>query len=105
MGILAIAGLSGILAEFLARETVFLLGLIIPAISVVGVLFVEEGAVERRPLDWRIVGGGFVFAAGVLGLATTGFPYAQEAIFVLSMVVITVMLAIVTSDIDPKTRR
>ncbi len=105
LGILAVAGLSGILAHFLTRETVFLLGLVIPAISVAGVLFIQDEAVQRRPLDWRIVGGGFVFAAGVLGLATTGFPYSQEAIFVLSMVVITVMLAIVTSDVDPKTRR
>ena len=32
-GILAVAGLSGWLARFLGRETVFLLSLIVPAIS------------------------------------------------------------------------
>ena len=105
LGIFAVAGLSGLLAQFLARETVFLLGLIIPAFSLAGVLFIEEDAVERRALDWRIVGGGFLFAAGVLALAMTGVPYSQEAIFVLSMAVITVMLAIVTADVDATTRR
>jgi MFS family permease len=105
VGILAVAGLSGVLAQFLSRETVFLLGLIIPAISVAGVLFIREEAVQRRPLDWRIVGGGFVFATCVLVLAVSGFNYSQEAIFVVSMIVIVIMLAIVTSDVDPKTRR
>src|SRR6185295_7695560 len=37
-GILAVAGLSGWLAGFLDRQTVFLLGLIVPAVSVIGVL-------------------------------------------------------------------
>ena len=36
IGILAVAGLSGWLAQFLARDTVFLLGLIIPALSILG---------------------------------------------------------------------
>ena len=45
-GILAVAGLSGWLAGFLIAETVFLLGLIIPAISVL-----------RRAADPRREGG------------------------------------------------
>src|SRR5690606_15034910 len=49
LGILAVAGLSGLLAQFFARETVFLLGLIIPAVSITGVLFIDEQAVQRRP--------------------------------------------------------
>jgi hypothetical protein len=105
LGILAVAGLSGLLAQFLPRETVFLLGLVVPAISIVGVLFVDETAVQRRPLDWKIVCGGLVFGAGVLGLATAGFTYSQEIIFVFSIATITIMLAVVTRDIDPKARR
>jgi hypothetical protein len=62
-GILAVAGLSGWLASFLPRETVFLLGLTIPAISVTGVLLIRSETTERRPLDWRILGGGLAFAA------------------------------------------
>jgi hypothetical protein len=36
IGILTVAGLSGWLAKFVERETVFLLGLIVPVISMVG---------------------------------------------------------------------
>ena len=68
-GILAVAGLSGWLASALTRETVFLLGLAVPAVSVIGVLLIGLETSERRPLDWRILGGGIAFGAAILGLA------------------------------------
>ena len=105
IGILSVAGMSGWLAQFLARETVFLLGLIVPAISVVGVLLIRVETSERRPLDWRIVGGGTAFGLAVLAVAFAGLPFAQEMIFVLSMLVICTMLYLVTRAIDPATRR
>lgn len=102
-GILSVAGLSGWLAQWLDRETVFLLGLLIPAISLTSIFLVRETG-ERRPLDWRILGSGLAFGATVIALATGGVPYAQELIFVLSMSVICTMLVWVTRDIDHKTR-
>jgi hypothetical protein len=105
VGILSVAGLSGWLAQFLARETVFLLGLTIPAISVIGVLLIDTETGERRPLDWRILGGGTAFGAGVLAIALGGVPFAQELIFVVSMGVICTMLVLVTRDLDRETRR
>ncbi|MPZ54921.1 MAG: hypothetical protein GEU91_00195 [Rhizobiales bacterium] len=104
-GILAVAGLSGWLAGFLARETVFLLGLLVPASSAVGVLLIRSETTERRPLDWRILGGGIAFGLVVAGLALGGVPYVQEVIFLLSMAVICTMLVVVTRDLDAKTRR
>jgi hypothetical protein len=105
IGILSVAGLSGWLAQFLSRETVFLLGLTIPAISVTGVLLIRAETSERRPLDWRILGGGIAFGSAVLLVALAGLPFAQELVFVLSMAVICTMLVIVTRDVDPRTRR
>jgi len=102
-GILAVAGLSGWLATFLSRETVFLVGLIVPAVSLSAMFLVRETG-ERRPLDWRILGAGLVFGAIVVALAVGGVPYGQEVIFVLSMIVICSMLVWVTRDIDHKTR-
>jgi hypothetical protein len=105
IGILTVAGLSGWLAQFLPRETVFLIGLAVPAISVLGVLLMKVETNERRPLDWRIVGGGLGFGVVVLALGFASVPFAQELIFVLSMAVICMMLVLVTRNIDQSTRR
>ena len=102
-GILAVAGLSGWLATLFDRETVFLFGLVVPAVSLSSVILIRETG-ERRPLDWRILGSGIAFGAVVVALGIGGVPYGQEVIFVLSMVVICTMLVWVTRDVDHKTR-
>ena len=104
VGILAVAGLSGWLAEVIARPTVFLLGLIIPVISVTGVFLRGTETSERRPIDWRILGGGIAYGAIVIALGIGGMPYAQEVVFVLSMTVVCTMLVLVTRELDHETR-
>ena len=47
-GIFVIAGLSGLLAQWLSYQTVFLLGLIMPLISISGALMVRLETSERR---------------------------------------------------------
>jgi BT1 family len=103
-GIVAVAGLSGVLASLFSRETVFLIALVVPAISVTGVLLIRSETSERRPIDWRILGGGSAFGATVALLGLGGVPYAQEIVFVISMAVICGMLVFVTREIDPKSR-
>ncbi len=105
VGILSVAGLSGWLAGMFDHETVFLLGLTVPAISVIGVLLNRLETHERRPLDWRILGGGIAFGAAILMLALLPIPFGQELIFTLSIVVICTMLVIVTRELDAETRR
>jgi hypothetical protein len=105
IGILSVAGLSGWLAQYFSRETVFLMGLAVPAISVTGVLLIRSETSEQRPLDWRILGGGIAFGSAVLFVALVGLPFAQELVFILSMAVICTMLFIVTRDVDPATQR
>jgi hypothetical protein len=104
-GILAVAGVSGWIASFMSRENVFLLGLIIPLISITGAFIRRQTPAERRPIDWRIMGGGIAFGAVVLGLALGGVPYAQELTFTISMAVICTMLVLVTREISPEQRR
>jgi hypothetical protein len=103
-GIVAVAGLSGALAGWFSRETVFLVGLTIPLISLIGVALIGEEKAQPRPIDWRILGGGLLFGAVVLALALGGVPYNQEIIFLISMGVICTMLVLVTRDLDHKSR-
>jgi hypothetical protein len=99
-----VAGLAGVLANWLSYDKVFLIGLVVPAISVTGALLVRLETAERRPIDWRILGGGLAFGVAVMALALGGVPYAQEIIFAFSMAVVVWMLARVTRSIDHETR-
>jgi len=104
-GILSVAGLSGWLSNYFSRETVFLLGLVVPAMSVTGSLLIRTEPTESRPVDWRLLGGGFAFGATVLAISLGDMPYAQELVFLLSMAVICTMLVIVTRELAPASRR
>jgi hypothetical protein len=104
-GILSVAGLSGWLAGYFHRETVFLLALVVPAVSIAGVLLIKTETTERRAPDLRILGGGAAFGFTVLVLAFAAIPFGQEIVFVLSMGVICTMLVLVTRDLDKKTQR
>jgi hypothetical protein len=105
IGILAVAGLSGWLASIFSHETVFLMGLVIPVISITGVFLRRSTVAERRPTDWRILGGGIAFGAVVIALGLGGIPFAQELVFILSMAVICSMLVVVTRDLATETKR
>jgi MFS family permease len=103
-GILAVAGLSGWLANFMPRQNVFLISLIIPAVSVAGVFLGGTETIQRRPIDWRILGGGIVFGVVVVVLGTSAVPFGQEIIFIISMAVVCYMLVLVTAGLDHNTR-
>ena len=77
-----------------------LIGLIIPAISVTGVFLRGTETMERRPIDWRVLGGGIVFGAVVVVLGASGVLFAQEIIFIVSMAVVCYMLVLVTAELD-----
>lgn len=104
-GIFAVAGIGGALANVYSYQTVFLLGLVVPAISVTGAIFVRLDMVKTKPVDWRILGGGLVFGAVVSALGLGDVPYSQELIFLVSMTVVIAMLVRVTSDLDGDTKR
>jgi hypothetical protein len=104
-GIFAVAGLAGVLAQIFSYQTVFLIGLIVPVISVSGALLVKLETTERRPIDWRILGGGLLFGLFVTVLGVVGVPFGQEIVFVVSMAVIIVMLSRVTSAISSENRK
>ncbi|MFZ4805621.1 MAG: hypothetical protein ACOYLQ_00075 [Hyphomicrobiaceae bacterium] len=104
-GIFATAGLAGLLAKWLPYDTVFLIGLAVPVLSVAGAVLVRLETTERRAIDWRILGGGLAFGGVVTSLAFTGIPFAQEIVLVVSLAVIVTMLRRVTSEVPAAVQR
>jgi MFS family permease len=104
-GVLSVAGLSGWLAQIYSYETVFLLGLAVPAVSLTGGMLVRLDATSRKPVDWRILGGGLVFGAVVLAIGLGGLPLGQELVFIISLTVIALMLARIGDELDEVHRK
>lgn len=104
-GILSVAGLSGWLAQVYSYETVFLLGLAVPATSLTGAMLVRLDATASKPIDWRILGGGLLFGAAVLAIGLGGVPFGQEIVFLISLTVIALMLYRVAEDVDEVHRK
>lgn len=105
LGIFCVAGLAGWIASIYTYETVFLAGLIIPLISVSGAALIKLRPVERRSIDWRILGGGIAFGIFVLVVALAGVPYNQEIVFIVSMAVVCAMLWRIVGQLDAETQR
>ena len=103
-GVLAVAGLSGWLASFISRQGVFLIALIIPFMTVLGVLLQGKETAQVRPIDWRILGGGIGFGVLVGALGLSGMVLGQEMVFMISMAVVCFMLKLVTAELDHETR-
>lgn len=104
-GMFCVAGLAGWIASVYSYELVFLAGLVIPLISISGALLISLRPVEKRPIDWRILGGGAIFGVFVLGLAGANAPFNQEIVFLVSMAVICGMLWRIVSQLDVETQR
>ncbi len=105
LGGFLVAGLAGVLASALPYATVFLLALAVPAIAASGAALVPITTAERRPIDWRILGGGIAFGAFAVLMALIGGRYNQEIVFFVSMAVVIAMLQRVIGDLDADTKR
>jgi len=107
---------------------VYLMALVIPVISVTGVLFalllqhrnhmrlLAQGLSREQAQtllsdrgeppapNWWILGGSVVFVAFTLGVGASGMPYGQEIIFTGSFAIISFMVARLTRELDPESR-
>ena len=104
-GVFSVAGVAGWLAQSISYDKIFLIALIIPVISVTGALLVNVETVEKQPIDWRIMGDGLVFGLMVLLLGSLEVTYAQELIFIVSIVTIVTLLKLLTESLDQKIRQ
>lgn len=103
-GVFTTAGLAGWLASEISYATVFLLGLVVPVISVSGAMMINLEAPERRAIVWNILAGGLVFGAFVVVLGIAQVPFGSEIVFAVSLAVIIWMLRRIAGNVDAHTR-
>jgi hypothetical protein len=107
---------------------VYVYALIIPVVSVAGVLFASwlrrrEAArlrrqglpkeeilrrtlvqAERPPVNWWVLGGGLAFAVLSLGVGLGNVPAAEEIVFLVSMTIVVTLMVRLTRDLAPAAR-
>ena len=138
-GLIAVAALnigmfSGVATMSEADKTsiygdIFLLALIIPVISVIGVTLgqvslrnrarklrregFDQASVQRmlfgqseetRP-NWWIFGGSFVFVVFTLGMGLGNLPLAQEIVFLGSMAIVIFLMHRLIAELEPDVRK
>jgi len=115
--------------QALAYLRVYQLALVIPVVSVLGVVlglalatrdarrleakgFTRQDArrmlnphVERPPVNWWILGGGLAFAVVSLGVGVGQVAGAQEIVFGLSMAIVLFLIWQLTGELEPDARR
>jgi len=88
---------------------VYTAALIIPVISVLGVVLHrflrhEREAVEKTQPNWAVLGGSLVFVALTMAVGLGGVPYAEEIIFAGSLAVILFLLWRLARELEPAAR-
>jgi hypothetical protein len=114
--------------KMLAYLRVYELALVIPVVSVLGVLLgmglkrrdakelVARGFAraevrrmlnphgERPPINWWILGGGLAFAIVSLGVGVGQVPGGQEIVFGVSMAIVLFLIWRLTGELEPEAR-
>ncbi len=99
----SVAGLGGWLASVFPYQTVFWMTLAIPVISILGASFLrleeQMDAGEKKPLDIKILVGGIGFAIFSCIMAVADYPFSQEIVFGVSLLLLSIMLRLVTREV------
>ena len=112
----------------LAYLRVYHLALLIPVVSVLGVVLAValmwraarqlaakgfakseiqrmlDPHPERPPINWWIIGGGLAFAVVSLGVGIGDVPGGQEIVFGASMAIVLFLMGQITSELEPDAR-
>ena len=106
-GAFAVAGIGGWAAQVLPVSTVFLIGSVVPLLSLLGAVLLREDASAGAPLnpDLRILGGGAAFGGVLLALGLFDPPFAPEIGLLLSLGVLVWLLRTTMAGVPPATQR
>ena len=99
-----VAGLGGWLAQNFEYHQVFLMMLIIPVISIIGISLVKLDPVPAKPVNWWVLGGGISFAIFSAFMGLSSVPFGQEIVVMVSLIVVCSLLWSIIKDLDDTTK-
>ena len=131
LNVLLLDGVAGLAEDqrAAAYRSIYELALLIPAVSVAGVILAswlrrrDSARLARQghsgeaiaallgrifeppPVNWWILLGGLAFAVVSLSLGVGKVAYAQEIVFLVSMTIILFLIGQLTRELDPEARR
>jgi hypothetical protein len=100
-----VAGIGGWLAQIYSYETIFIISLFIPILSIVGVTAIKLQESKTTPIDCKILCGGIGFAIFIIFMGFSDIAYSQEIVFVVSLFIISLMIKEVIHELDENTKR
>lgn len=105
LAIFLVAGIGGWLAQILSYQTMFLLNLIAPLISISGILLVKTPEPLLKPINKVILFGGLIYAIFVMIMSFSEIAYHQEIVFFVSLFIVIFFLRRVAGDLDKNALR
>ena len=103
LGVLIVSGLGGWLAEILTYQQLFILTLIIPIISILGVTYIKIKQSSRSKINFTVIIGGILYATVVIFIGISNITYSQEIVFLISLIIIITLLRSICKNIPKQT--
>lgn len=102
IGVFSTAGLAGWIADAVSYQTLFLLTLFIPCISITGCLFTKIKKTASNGFNRKIIVGGLLYCSAVLITGLIGFSGSQEVVFVVSLIILSFLIKSYFKQLDQK---
>lgn len=99
-----VAGLGGWLAHHFSYESMYLMTLLVPIISLSGCIISKPHTATLKPINKSILFGGILFGFFVVSMGWLSVPYSQEWIFATSFCIIIFFLRSVTHSMSTKAK-
>jgi len=106
-----VAGAGGWLAEIYSYHTMYIVSLIIPIVSVLGVIIARgrgrTAAVPagKQQVNLQVIWGSVAFMAVALIFGLTGWIYKEEAVFLFSLAILVYLIRGLIKDLPDAQRR
>lgn len=105
LGLFIFSPFGAWVATKVSYETLFLLTLAIPLVSISGSLLVKLEKTIAEPIRWVVLGGGFIYALFVLVMGNLDIPYDQEIVFGVSLGIVLYLIRSVVGHVSPNKLR